>query len=107
HLVEWTMPESGHAEIRDHSVLWRTAYLTLLFMFGFAWAVSVQFLLRKLKRTSVQYPISNSHPAIQTNSLLALAACSTGIWVALVLFSLNIGIQGQTPAITLPFKLAG
>lgn len=106
-LVDWTMPVSAHPVIRDASNFWNTATLASIFLLGLLWAAgSLVLILRRYKGSwACTAPDTNiSFPAI---ALLALTACVSGAWVALILSTLGIGIQGQVPETTLPFKLAG
>ena len=104
-VVDWTMPVFAHPVIRDESNFWDTATLASLFFLGLLWAAgSVTLILHRYKGICTAPDANVSFPV---RALLTLVACMYGVWVALVLSALGVGIQGQAPETTLPFKLAG
>lgn len=107
HLVDWTMPVSAHPAIRDRSVLWQAIGLTSLFLLGFLWIIGIQLLLQYRRPKQEKMTRPNYAISFQAKALLALTACTAGVWIALLLSALGIGIQGQAPETALPFKLAG
>jgi len=107
HLADWTLPASAHSELRNISYIWQAIGLTLIFSAGFFWAIGMQYVFPYRLRNIFQCVISAYDIPFLVKMLLSIISCMTGVWVALLLFELRIGIQGQAPETTLPFKLAG